>query len=122
MRPCLIVVLALCVGCGGPQRAAPVNPDRAREAVKTALDGWKAGKKPADLAAGSPAITAQDFDWLAGHTLVEYQLVDEGTPLDANLHIKAKLTLRDAKGRTTTKTVTYVVGTDPSLTVFRAME
>lgn len=116
----LLVALA---GCSpGPRTAAPVEPDKARAALRTALDAWKAGRPIESLAGESPPIVAQDFDWMAGATLVEYQLLGDGTPEDANLRVRVQLTVRDRQGRTTTKTVPYVVGTDPKLTVFRALE
>ena len=123
MRHTILVVLMLCAGCGGgPKRAAPVDVERARETVKTALDAWKSGAKPEEMPGRSPSITVQDFDWMAGKKLVEYQLIDEGKAEDANLRIQAKLTLQDAKGKSVQKTVIYIVGTDPVLTVFRALE
>lgn len=113
------IVLLTVVGCGGPRRAANVNPDKARATLKTTLDAWKSGQKPDDLRKGSPAITAQDIDWMQGLALVDYQLEDDGLPLDANLRCPVKLVMKDAKGRQIEKKVKYTVGTDPVLTVFR---
>jgi hypothetical protein len=123
VRTTLIVAVMLCAGCGGgPRRAAPVDVERARETVKAALDAWKAGAKPAEMPGRSPSITVQDFDWMAGGKLLEYRLLDEGKAEDANLRIQARLTVQDAKGKSAQKTVAYIVGTDPVLTVFRAFE
>jgi len=118
-----VLAAALALGCSaqGP-RAAPVEPDKARAALVATLDLWKAGKKIEDASAANPPVVAQDFDWMAGAKLTEYKLLGDGTPEDANLRVRVQLTVRDAQGRTTTKTVNYVVGTDPKLTVFRAME
>lgn len=121
MRYAMLLALVLSVGCG-PRKAAPVNVERAREAMKQALDAWKAGSKPDDMPKQSPAITVQDFDWMAGSRLVDYKLVDDGKAEDANLRIQVKLTMQDARGKSVQKTVAYVVGTDPVLTVFRAFE
>ena len=93
-----------------------------RRTLRTALDAWKAGRPIESLAGDTPPIVVQDFDWMAGAALVEYQVLGDGAPEDANLRVRVQLTVRDRQDRTTTKTVTYIVGTDPKLTVFRAME
>jgi hypothetical protein len=109
----------LFVGCGGgPGLAAPVDLDKARQALKTSLDSWKEGKKPADLKAATPSIVVQDFDWMGGAKLVSYEVTGDGKNDDANQRIPVQLTLKTAKGEVK-KSVTYLVGTDPVLTVFR---
>lgn len=117
------LAVVLLAGCSvGPKLAAPVEPDKARAALRTALDAWKAGKPIGSLAEASPPIVAQDFDWLAGAKLDDYAVLDEGKAEDANLKVRVRLAVRPAQGAAVKKTVTYVVGTDPKLTVFRAME
>lgn len=114
-------LLAAFTGCDAAPRAAAVDATKARDALVTTLDGWKAGKKPEELQSGSPSITAQDLDWLAGSKLVSYRVVDEGRNDDANLRIPVELTLVGSDGRQQTKRVSYVVGTSPSVTVFREL-
>lgn len=117
------VLLWLAAGCSkGPPLAAPVEPDKARAALRTTLDAWKAGRAIGSLGQEAPPIVAQDLDWMAGAKLAEYKLLDDGKAEDANLRVPVQLTIRDAQGRAATKTVNYVVGTDPKLTVFRAFE
>lgn len=107
-------------GCSGEgTRAAPVDPARAREALAKVLDSWKNGETPDALRSASPSIVVQDFDWMAGAKLVSYEVTGEGKDDDANLRIPVKLTLKTAQGKETKKGVTYLVGTSPSLTVFR---
>ena len=106
-------------GCSGPGRAAPVDAPRAREALRTALEGWKRGDTIDALKSGSPPIVAQDFDWMAGQRLVAYEVTGDGKDDDANLRIPVRLTLRTAKGKEVRKDVSYVVGTSPAVTVFR---
>ena len=122
-RLAAVAAATLLAGCSvGPKLAAPVEPDKARAALRTALDAWKAGKPIGSLAEASPPIVAQDFDWLAGAKLDDYAVLDEGKAEDANLRVRVQLTVRPAQGAPAKKTVSYVVGTDPKLTVFRAME
>lgn len=110
------------VGCdSGPRRAAPVDPEDARAVLRTTLDHWKQGQPADTLAAASPAITAQDLDWMAGYALRDYQVLDDGRGDNANLRISVELDLRDPNGREVRKQVSYVVGTSPSATVFREM-
>ena len=117
----LIAILAAAVsGCSPVQQtAAAVDPARARETLRTALESWKKGDAPDALKSASPAIVVQDLDWMAGQRLVNYEVVNDGANDNANLRIPVKLTLRTASGAETNKNVTYVVGTNPALTVFR---
>jgi hypothetical protein len=108
----------LCGCSGGSPRAAPVDPVRAREVLHAALERWKLGDRIDALKTGSPSIVAQDFDWMAGHRLIAYE-VSEGKYDDANLRIPVKLTMRTAEGKEVKKSVSYVVGTSPTFTVFR---
>lgn len=107
------------LGCGGP-RNTPVNVNTAQETLKTTLDKWKAGAKPEELQSGTPKIVAQDMDWLGGAELISYEILGDAKPMDANLKAQVKLNLRK-DGKETEKTVSYLVGTSPVLTVFRDM-
>jgi hypothetical protein len=95
--------------------ADPVDPDRARVALKSALDHWKSGGDP--LSMPTP-MTVQDLEWQSGAKLVDYEVLGDGEPADANLRVKVKLTLA-GKGKNTEKTVNYLVTTSPAVTVFR---
>jgi hypothetical protein len=69
-------------------------------------------------------MTIQDFDWAGGARLVDYQIIDNGQAYDANLRVRVKLVLDGAAsakktGKAVEKTVWYLVGTSPSVTVFR---
>lgn len=117
------VVLAVqLAGCGARSETAdPVNPDLAQQTLREVLDAWVAGSKPEDLRKKTPEVVVQDFDWAAGNRLVSYEVNGSGTPQDANLFCEVKLVFEDASRKKTERTVTYCVGTDPVLTVFRAM-
>jgi hypothetical protein len=125
---CLAVLATMFLpGCGDPSKAHAVNEPTAREALKTALDGWKNGQKPASFATASSPMIVQDLEWDSGAKLLDYQLVDDGKAYDANLRVQVKLTLagNNAKAAPATdkteKTVWYLVGTSPKVTVFRDM-
>lgn len=115
------LLMAAASGCGGSTQAA-VQPDVARRTLDEVLTGWKNGEKPEAWRTKDPEVVVQDMDWLAGAKLVSYEIQGSGEPRDANLYCKVKLELQQASQPPVTKTVTYVVGTDPVLTVFRALE
>ena len=119
--PTLVLLGVLGVGgCSeGPGRAAAVDSLKARDALKTSLEHWKSGGKLDDLKTSSPAITIQDLDWEGGKELVGFEILDEGKDDDANLRIPVALTIREKGGREQKKSVKYVVGTSPVITVFR---
>jgi hypothetical protein len=116
-----IALATLLAGCSGSGRAGAVDAGRARESLKTALDGWKKGDTPAALSTGTPPITAQDLDWLAGAKLLDYAVTGEGRSIEANLYVPVTLTLTMANGKPAKKNVTYVVSTSPGLMVFRSL-
>lgn len=107
-------------GCSSEGHPAPaVDAPKAREVVKTVLDGWKKGDSLDSLKSASPPITVQDLDWMGGSRLMSYEVVGEGTTDDANLRIPVKLTLQTPDGKEVKKNVSYVVGTGKALTMFR---
>ena len=66
-------------------------------------------------------MVAQDFEWASGAKLIDYQIVDDGKEEDVNLR-PVKLTLSNVgkdKEKPVEKKASYVVGTSPSVTVFR---
>jgi hypothetical protein len=115
------LTLAVVAGCGGQRRAAPVNPEQARQTLRGVLDNWKAGQTPALQRQAHPSIIVQDMDWQGGCALVDYQFIGDGRSRGANLHIPVELTLRERSGAERKKKAFYVVGTDPALTVFREL-
>jgi hypothetical protein len=115
-------VLITLAGCSSGNAHA-VNTTQARDALVTALDHWKKGDAPRSLSAASPSMTVQDFEWERGAKLLDYETLGDGQAKDANLSVKVKLTLAgdQPKAKTVEKTVSYLVGTSPSVTVFRDM-
>jgi hypothetical protein len=120
---CLAALATLFLpGCSGSSQAQAVDPTRAREALKIALDHWKGGGDPKSLQSSSTPMTAQDFEWASGARLVDYQILDDGKDEATNLRVQVKLTLSDpakAQAKAIEKKASYVVGTSPSITVYR---
>jgi hypothetical protein len=115
-----VLVVLMLSGCSGSGRAAAVDPSLAREALKTALDHWKNGDDSKSLVSSSTPMTAHDFEWAGGAKLIDYQILDEGKVEDANLRVQVKITLGpQGKSKAVEKKASYVIGTSPSVTVFR---
>jgi hypothetical protein len=118
----LLLALAALVAAGCEEKfaATSVDSSKALDALKTTLDAWKKGDAADTLKTASPAITAQDLDWLGGASLTDYAIEGQGDKVDSNLKVPVKLTLKTKDGKDVTKTVKYLVTTSPSITVFRA--
>jgi hypothetical protein len=111
------VAVALAAGaCRQTSRDLSLDEARAREACKTVLEAWQAGKQPADL---KPDIIASDYVWLSGQKLVSFEVLPEEFNDGTNLHINVALTLQDADGKEKKSNALYIVGTSPVVTVFR---
>jgi hypothetical protein len=111
----LVVVV---VGCAkGPPE--PVDPDRACEALRTALDAWKSGATTDTLKSGQPPIYVNDSDWLAGHRLTSYELKANGKHYGAQYRCWVVLSLESSKGKRSDKTVKYLIDTHPRVVIVR---
>jgi len=108
-------------GCG-EQRAAAVDVELARSTLTEVLEHWKKGGTIEELRKRSPEIVAQEALWSNGRILQDFAAVDDGRAEDANWFCEVELTLApEDGGEPEKKKVTYVVGTDPVLTVFHAI-
>jgi hypothetical protein len=113
-------LLLLAVGCG-PQvkKAAQVDVDIARQSLEAVLADWKGGGSPEAWQKRSPQVVVQDFDWTSGAKLKTYEILGPGEARDANLFCKVRLTVEKDSRPEEDLVVTYCVGTDPVVTVFR---
>ena len=116
-----LIATACLAGCGVRQRAAPLDVELAREALKTSLEAWKKGDSPDALKNRSPSIIAQDPDWVAGARLIAYTFNDDDKHVAENLFVPVELTLKLKNRKQATKNVTYVIGTSPQVMVFRSL-
>jgi hypothetical protein len=114
--------------CSGLGQASAVDVPQARDALKAAMEQWKSGGDLKSVEVSGTKVAAQDPEWAAGAKLIDYQILDEGKSEGVNLRIAVKLTLSNVnndkdKGKGTGKPVekkaSYVVGTSPSVTVYR---
>lgn len=112
------LMFLLVSGCSDPV-GGPVKLDTAQQILSGAMECWKEGKTPKDLLAATPPVFVQEQEWNDGVTLVDYEIISNDQPVGPNLIATVKLKLEKPAGKITEKTATYVVGTSPSLTVYR---
>lgn len=119
----LLALLLTAWGCGSgySPEAHRVDPERARNTLESVLISWQLGETPQQWRQQDPQVVIQDMDWAAGRKLEEFEILDDGEAIDANLHCRVRLKLGDPQQGETEQTVTYLVTTSPNLTVFRSM-
>jgi hypothetical protein len=113
----LIFTFITAAGCGG---SGPPGLDEAlaRSSLSITLDAWKEGQRPESLKEESPEIIAGDPNWASGARLVGYQVLEQVKNDGSNLHIPVELELEDGAGKRSKQSVVYVVGTEPTITIF----
>jgi hypothetical protein len=109
-RALSLITLAALAGCGGGSAPLPSTVE-ARQALRTSLDAWKAGRAASSLVKEKPGIEVVDFEWKAGKVLSDYSLGQEA-PGQGVQTLSASLTI---KGEPGPKEVKYMVlGLDPT--------
>ena len=101
-----------------PATRAAVDAPLARESLKTALDHWKNGEDPKSLQSSATPMIAQDFEWAAGAKLLDYEILDERRRRQPPRPGQDQAGPQ-GKTKAVEKKASYVVGTSPSVTVFR---
>jgi hypothetical protein len=116
-----LVVLGLMSALSGCQRSLPepVDPNRAREALRTALNAWQNGDS-ADALQDRSSITAADPKWQDGHNLIRYEIADQDQVVGCDLHCRVLLVLKQPDGQQIQEQVVYCVSTSGALVVVRA--
>lgn len=119
-RMTLVFALLLpLVGCLGSRVPTPTDPAKGREALKSVLDAWVKGGKPADLKNASPAIVVSDPDWEEGQQLLQYDIDPTDRRAGVDLRLTATLTLKNRMGKSVRKAATYAISTGAQTTVLR---
>ena len=116
-----LIAVPVLAGCGGNAAPVAADGDQARKTLDSALTSWAQGQTVEAMKAASPSILVEDPKWKAGATLKKYEVKGDGRPSGAERVFSVKLTLSDAQGKEKVENVDYRVGTNPILTVFRAM-
>jgi hypothetical protein len=117
----IVVGGATLSGCGSTPAPATADQDQARKTLDQALAGWQKGETIEGMKKASPSIIVDDPQWSRGATLTKYEVKGDGKPAGAERVFSVTLWLKDAAGKEGTESVDYKVGTNPVLTVFRAL-
>jgi hypothetical protein len=113
----IVVLSASGCGIGGTPQAA--DSAQARTALTAALDAWKSGEKPEDLAKRTPPLHIKDVDWSGGFQLVGYEADTDGKLVGYDMNYPVVLELKSPKGNSVKKKAVYTVTTQPELIVSR---
>lgn len=112
-------ILLSSIGCGGGPAPSAADPRQARTALRAALDSWKSGEKPEDLARRTPPLHIKDVDWTGGFQLVGYDASTDGKLVGYDMNYPVVLELKSPKGTVVKKTAVYTVTTSPEVVVSR---
>jgi hypothetical protein len=109
-------------GCGGVEAPKAAEQDQARQTLDRALTSWQEGKTVEALKTSNPSILVSDPAWSRGDELKKFEVADAGKPSGAEREFTVSLWVAAPGGKKEKREqVVYRVGTDPILTVFRAL-
>jgi hypothetical protein len=120
MKHCILMALCLgpLLGCSkGP--AGPADIDKAGPALRTALEAWKDGKTPQELAGQSPSIVMNEDDWREGKRLLDYRMEEAGALQGRQVVWWAQIKLEGKGGRPESRRAKYLIDTTPRLVIVR---
>lgn len=117
----LASLASISIGCSGYSAAEHrVDPASAHITLEKVLTRWQQGEMPNDCLALMPPVVVQDMEWKSGLKLQAFEILGPGEARDANYYCRVRLSFQPTERVERTKTVTFLVGTSPVLTVFRA--
>jgi hypothetical protein len=105
----------LAAGCGSPA-PPPADPEKARQALTAALDGWRKGQK--ELTHEGRPVTLRDRRFTSGGKLLSYKLGQDQT-YGHDRQFRVAMTVRDAGGREASEQAVYNVRTEPAVLIAR---
>lgn len=113
----MLIGLAGMTGC----RSETANTQEfatALDVLKSGLEAWKSGSKPASLNTGANPLDFRDSDWQAGTKLVEYKILKVGGEDEGETLCNVTLKL-DVRGKMVDRSVSYRVILTPKRSVSR---
>jgi hypothetical protein len=110
------------MGCGhrNQKPPAPSDPAKAKQALTEALDAWRTGATADSLREKKPPVIVDDYSWKSDDKLVSYQIQGNGTPSGTRVTFTTNLEVRNSAGATQRTAATYIVATEPILTIHRS--
>lgn len=109
----LVVAGTLSGGCG-PKLPPVADPERAKQALQTALEAWKNGDTIESLTKQTPAIYFNEEVWQRGQSLLQYER-QENRASGRGWQFDVKMTFRNAPN--SPRVFHYLVDTDPAIVI-----
>jgi hypothetical protein len=91
----------------------------ARQALEKALSQWQAGQTAESLAAASPQVYVNDFDWKDGRKLKQFQVAGPTEEVGLQVRLPVALDVEQATGQVVRSQVSYSVSTSPVVSIVR---
>jgi hypothetical protein len=107
-------------GCAGT--SSNNDADNGQSLLQKALDAWKSGNSPSQLASESPPVKVSDYRWETGFKLTKFEIATTPSKSGFDLRFPVDLWLTPPKGKPIREKAFYTVVTSPSITVIRDPE
>lgn len=117
---CMLATVTALSGCG-PSPGSPykLNRELALDSLKLFMETWRDQGSLAALKDRQPSIVGKDADWNKGAKLLAFTISPDGRDDGTNLYVDVQLDLQTSSGEKRQKTIRYVVGTEPVVSIFR---
>jgi len=118
-RLALFVALAPCLLVGCSRSLDPAaDPAEADKALQTALEAWKSGKSPEDLAKARPPIIMNEDDWRMGKRLLDFEM-EKGSVSGRQVRCRVRIKLQNKDDKTVDRDAVYIIDTIPQIVIVR---
>ncbi|MEQ1827625.1 MAG: hypothetical protein ABL921_16820 [Pirellula sp.] len=95
------------------------DSNEAKALLERTLLAWKKGGDWSAQPKQVPPVYVTEDLWRLGGTLVDYVLEGDGETMGSNIRYRVKLKCTNAAGKTTERSVQYLITTRPALTIMR---
>ena len=110
------VAFAAVMGCSSGSLPARADPERAKQALRTALETWQKGESTEALANGSPPIYFNDPKIQKGMRLASYEVENSHDFFGQSVRFSVKATFaRDDGGKE--RKLTYLIDTGTAVVI-----
>ncbi|MCI0377488.1 MAG: hypothetical protein L0215_07775 [Gemmataceae bacterium] len=104
-------------GCGGGSLPDRADPQKAKDALRTALETWQKGEPIETLAKRAPPIYFNDPKATEGARLTSFELDDNHEFFGQSVRVTVKATLERESGKSKQRQLNYLVDTSPAVVI-----
>ncbi len=116
----VIALISMATMCGcGPVPVPVSDPALAKQLLEETLENWKAGESWDSLQKKTQPVYVTEDLWRARCRLTNFSVLGEGELMASNIRFRVQLKCTSLTGKTTDRTVNYLVTTKPALTIAR---